>query len=75
MARRADFIGFVESGDETLFEYRRAAETYDMRGLTKKETIIAEAYWKINTGPQACGPPLMDARYWTTVRGDEIPSA
>lgn len=74
MARRTNLNGFSDNGDESFFEYHRLPETFDMRTLTPAESVLAETYLSIGRkfGEVALSniPGL-----WTTVSGDEIPTA
>lgn len=74
MARRTDFNGFRDSGDESFFEYHRLLETFDMRTLTPAESVLAETYLSVS---RRFGEAAFFNRpgLWTTVSGDEIPSA
>lgn len=74
MARRTDLNGFSDNEDESFFEYHSLPETFDMRTLTPAESVLAETYLNIRRRPGETTffniPGL-----WTTVSGDEIPTA
>lgn len=79
MGQRSDFSGFIERAEASHFDYRGQPGAFNMRPLTKGETAAAESFLIARRALDKTG--LIPSSFphggghWTTLSGDEIPTA